>query len=106
MLVILLSVCAFAQSGNEASASLSSYTKDDFKVSIYPNPASDFINIQDKDDVVGNVLVYNLAGRKIKSFSVDGNQLLNIMDLPKGMYLVQFLDKKEKLLTTQRLSKR
>lgn len=106
LFIVLLSCCAFAQSANDASAIYSSYSKEDIKISLFPNPATDYINVQDKDNVVGNVVVYNLAGRKIKSFAIDGNQLLNIMDLPKGMYLIQFTDKRDKLLTTQRLSKR
>lgn len=106
LLILFIGFCTYAQSNNDASGNYTTAPNDEIKISIYPNPASDYINVQDKDNVLSNVIIYNLAGRRIKSFNTESNQLLNITDLPKGMYLIQFLDKGNKLLTTQRLSKK
>jgi hypothetical protein len=106
LLIVFVSCCAFAQVSVDASGSFASYSRDDVKISIYPNPASDYVNVQDRDNSVGSVNIFNLAGRKIKSFAIEGSQMLSIIDLPKGMYLIQFVDKKDKLITTQRLSKK
>ena len=76
------------------------------KITIYPNPATDYIKIQDKDNVVTSVVLYNLAGKKIKSFVPESGNSLDVSDLPKGMYLMQFIDKKNNLVSTQRLSKK
>lgn len=98
-------LCSYAQSNYN---SFGSYTtnSDVVKITIYPNPAADYIQVQDRDNVVSSVIIYNLAGRKIRTFEIDGDNSLNISDLPKGMYLMQFLDKKDKLVSTQRLSKK
>jgi len=50
--------------------------------------------------------VYNLVGRKIKEFKVEKGKSYSITELPKGMYLIQFVGVDGKVLTTQRLSKR
>lgn len=106
LLLIIIGFCTYAQSSNDVSGNYTATQKDEIKISIYPNPASDYISVQDKDNVLSNVIIYNLAGRRVKSFITESNQFLNITDLPKGMYLIQFLDKSNKLLTTQRLSKK
>ena len=76
------------------------------KISVYPNPASDFISIN-RDENVKQLAVFNLVGRKIKSFdNVVKLQQYDISDLPNGMYLIQVQDAAGKIITTQRISKR
>ena len=104
-LVLSMVFCAFSQSSSDGFGSSASYNEN-IKVSVYPNPASDYINIQDKTNTITSINVFDLAGRKIKTFKTEGIQMLSIVDLRKGIYLMQFLDKKEKLVTTQRLSKK
>ncbi len=74
-------------------------------ISIFPNPASDFIGLSDSENVK-QLIVFNVVGRKMKSFMVSEGEKYNISELPKGMYLVQILDLNNKIITTQRLSKR
>jgi hypothetical protein len=75
-------------------------------LSVFPNPATEFITVQDKNDAVGFVYVFNLVGKKVKEFEfVKGDQYY-IADLPKGMYLVQILDRNKHGLTTQKIEKR
>jgi hypothetical protein len=75
------------------------------ELSIFPNPAQDFIGIT-QEDLVGRILVYNMVGRKMKNFEVEKGEKYDISDLPHGMYLVQLVGKNNKVLLTQRLSKR
>ncbi len=76
------------------------------KVTIYPNPATEFISI-DNDTNVQSLQILNLVGRRIKIIEdVVRDTPYDISDLPNGMYLVQIIDKQGKVLTTQRLSKR
>ncbi len=76
------------------------------KISIYPNPATNFISIN-TDDQVKQINIFNLIGRKLKTISnVVKDQRYDITDLPNGMYLVQVVDNRHKILTTQRISKR
>lgn len=72
---------------------------------VFPNPAVDYITISSSQSVQ-HITVYNLLGRKMKSFTyIEGDRYF-IGDLPKGMYLVQMTGKDARLISTQRLSKR
>lgn len=75
-------------------------------LSVYPNPATDFISVQDNHDAVGQIVIFSIVGRRVKEFEyVKGDQYY-ISDLNKGMYLVQLIDRGNRILTTQKLEKR
>ncbi|MBP7822053.1 MAG: T9SS type A sorting domain-containing protein [Saprospiraceae bacterium] len=75
------------------------------EMSVYPNPASDYIGITEDDDIE-EINVYNLVGKRIKNFQAYKGQRYNIADIPTGVYLVQLMGDNGKIITTQRLSKR
>ena len=74
-------------------------------VVIYPNPVSDYFGITDNDNVKQIVLV-NLLGRRVRTFEYNKGERYLISDLPQGVYLVQFVGKGNRVLTTQRMSKK
>jgi hypothetical protein len=108
LLFIVLGFTGYVVNAQTSYNSASSFSSniEGVKITIYPNPATDYIQIQDKDNVVSTMILYNLAGRRIKSFTPEAGSTLDVSELPKGMYLMQFLDKKNKLVSTQRLSKK
>jgi hypothetical protein len=60
----------------------------DLALGIFPNPVHDvmtFRNLQGKQ----TVSLYALDGRLIKTFEATGNQVIDISDLPFGLYLVK-----------------
>ena len=75
-------------------------------LSVFPNPATEYISVQDNNDAVGFLSVYNLVGKKVKEFEFVKGEQYHISDLPKGMYLVQILDRSKRNLTTQKIEKR
>ncbi len=75
-------------------------------ISVYPNPATQFISI-DNDEDVKTITIYNLVGRKLKTFQdIQKNERYDVSTLPNGMYLVQVISNSNKIITTQRISKR
>ncbi|QEE50627.1 T9SS type A sorting domain-containing protein [Flavobacterium alkalisoli] len=61
------------------------------KFSIYPNPASDVINIANAENILVNgVEIVDLNGRVVKSVNLNGvtEAQINISDLSSGMYLM------------------
>ncbi len=72
---------------------------------VFPNPAVDYFSITN-DPSVEHIVIYNLLGRQMKSFTYTEGDRYFIGDLPKGMYLVQMTGRDSRLITTQRLSKR
>ena len=106
LLLILLSFfltgAAFAQSNSGGQVAQLTSKKN---ISVFPNPAINFIGLSETEDVK-QLIVFNVVGRKMKSFMVSEGEKYSIAELPKGMYLVQILGYDNKIITTQRLSKR
>ena len=76
-------------------------------ITIYPNPASDFINIDLKDMEDTRAIIYNKSGQIVKTFDHDEiDKDLDVSDLIDGIYYVKVLDDKgviygyEKLIKT------
>nr|WP_321452250.1 T9SS type A sorting domain-containing protein [uncultured Carboxylicivirga sp.] len=65
-------------------------TKDNV-ISIYPNPATDVINITSGKEVV-SVEVIAINGAKVKEFTRGNISQINISDLAKGIYIVVTTD--------------
>ncbi len=92
----LLSLSAFAQMEKRT---------DNGMISIYPNPATEYITVSN-EDAVKNIVLYNMVGRKMRTFTIEKGERYEIGDLPNGLYVVQLFSKTNKVLTTQRLTKK
>ncbi len=56
-------------------------------IAIYPNPATDIVNIVSQND--SELAIYNATGKEIKRVSTtQNNTAVDISDLPNGMYFV------------------
>jgi len=76
------------------------------KITIYPNPATNYISIDNAENVK-QIVIINLVGRKLKTFeNVQKDERYDVNELPNGMYLVQIIDNSNKILTTVRVSKK
>ena len=102
LLTLFLASAAFAQSDSDKPVAQLTSKKN---ISVFPNPAINFIGLSETEDVK-QLIVFNVVGRKMKSFMVSEGEKYDITELPKGMYLIQILDYDNKIITTQRLSKR
>ena len=61
------------------------------KLSISPNPANDFVNISNTENIrVSNIKITDLNGRVIKQNNFDNvsNINLNVSDLSSGVYMM------------------
>lgn len=74
-------------------------------IQVFPNPATEYFNVSSNQQVE-RITVYNLLGREMKSFTFTDGDRYFVGDLPKGMYLIQMTGKDNRLVSTQRLSKR
>jgi len=60
--------------------------------SIYPNPASNFINIQFPLDLqVKEVILFSIDGRKVMQFDYLQDNKIDIRNLAQGMYIVSLI---------------
>ena len=69
----------------KAKSSLSVKNPEMVSVSVYPNPASDILNIQTAESIT-NVTAYNIAGQKVLQANT---QTLNVSALKSGVYILK-----------------
>jgi len=59
----------------------------------YPNPATDYININLLENQLANVKVYNVTGSLVLNQDIDyTNTEINVSDLSKGTYIIKVTD--------------
>ncbi len=76
------------------------------QLTIYPNPATNFIMLKNSTGV-NELRIFNLIGRQVVNFtSVEKGQSFPVADLPNGMYLVQLIDVNNDIISTHRMNKR
>jgi hypothetical protein len=57
---------------------------------VYPNPATDMINVSFNEVVNGTVSIINIAGKEVLSATVNGAQTsISTTTLSSGVYYVQ-----------------
>jgi len=63
-------------------------------LSIHPNPASNFITINNIDFAeIANIEIFNIIGKKVLSFNNDiTSEVINISDLDNGIYIIRITD--------------
>ncbi|UPT65909.1 MAG: T9SS type A sorting domain-containing protein [Sphingobacteriales bacterium JAD_PAG50586_3] len=80
---------------------------EDFRLSIYPNPAEEYVSIDLPVLYNSGVFqVYNLQGQLVKSAAITtgGTQTFSISDMPNGIYqLVVYSNNNNKLLGREKL---
>lgn len=77
-------------------------------VNIYPNPATNYINIALNDKNISTVNVTNVIGNKIAKFAVDVNRspiYIPLDNVSTGVYLLQFVDSKGKIIGVKKVTK-
>ncbi|MFM8448916.1 MAG: T9SS type A sorting domain-containing protein [Haliscomenobacter sp.] len=75
------------------------------RIEVFPNPASSYISLTESQSVQ-RIAVYNLVGRMVRVYDqVEEEKRYYIGDLPRGMYLVQILGDRNRIITTTRVHK-
>jgi hypothetical protein len=82
--------------------SIAENNKLNHQLMVFPNPTNDRITIP----IEGNktIIVADLHGEIIKSFTTD-QQVISLLDIAAGQYLMTILNNENELLTTQKILK-
>lgn len=89
----------------EGSTLLSNNQFDSNTLQVFPNPATDILNVKlNNDTLLDNAIIYDLSGRIIKSAAVL-NQTIDVKSLATGSYLLVLSDEKGKSHTQKFLKK-
>ena len=103
--LLLTTGAALAQLDRGPSAYWEFDHNDTPQLRVFPNPAVDYIEVSNSQQVK-MLAVYNLVGRRVKTFQYGQGEKYFIGDLPRGMYLVQLIGDRNSVLTTQRVNLR
>jgi hypothetical protein len=82
--------------------------KNNAEVSIYPNPATNALNVVfDASMDVKNIAIYSIIGRQLNMFRVSGNNSanLNLENIPAGVYFVRLMNSRGDVVTTRKFTK-
>ncbi len=83
------------QQANNTAGVLSGVSINDLKLNIFPNPATDYINITTDNGATANMNVafYSLLGKEIQTIGkVDLPHKMNLKTLPAGTYFLRLTD--------------
>lgn len=92
------SVCAFKYYFTTPTGLKQLDKNDHFKISIYPNPAFNFINIKSSRNAIASIEIFNCIGELILIKQLDEKvkplvlENVNIDNLAKGVYLIKVVD--------------
>jgi hypothetical protein len=93
---LLLSVGLFAQSN------LKVIGNDDISVAVFPNPASDFLNVTVKGGLTkGTIKIFSALGTEIYADELDSFKKIDLSDFKNNVYLVNIYSNEELVQTTR-----
>lgn len=108
---------AYAQSGasnpvvpatnneSDAATGIASMRGND-GIAVYPNPAYGELNVLfDINTGIRNITVYNLIGKAITVYKVNGNSAkLDTENLPSGIYFIRLIDGQGRVVATRKFT--
>ncbi|OCK51918.1 hypothetical protein BA768_14440 [Chryseobacterium sp. CBo1] len=80
-----------ATGGNIATLATNENTLKENKIEIYPNPAQDWLNFTNSNNVEATVVVLDLSGKIVKK-EIIKNGKISVQDLLKGSYMIIYKD--------------
>lgn len=99
-LLLNINISAQAERTESFAADIEAY-----ELRVFPNPTTDSFQIIE-NTIVDEIIVYNIIGRKIRTFTHGSNKKYSLADVPDGMYFISLISQTEGVLKTLRISKR
>lgn len=74
---------------------ISSVKDFELKANLYPNPATDFLNIEFKEEFSGKIEIYSFYGHRLYASNIQNaySEKINISEFNSGMYILLLRDK-------------
>ena len=71
------------------ASTLSNNSFDKTQFSLYPNPITNELYIENEEIDIQQIKIYNLSGKQVLRVDYQNNQPIDVSNLAKGMYLVK-----------------
>lgn len=75
-------------------------------VSLYPNPATDWMSVKNQEGKVKSIAIYDLNGKVVLQQNIDTQTKLFVKPLPSGLYAVRCLDGQGNVMGSQSFIKK
>ncbi|MDP2175118.1 MAG: T9SS type A sorting domain-containing protein [Bacteroidota bacterium] len=73
---------------NHTNVSLSLLSK--YSIKIYPNPANEFLTIENSNKEVLNVLIMSVSGQNLINKTIEDQiEMVNLLNIPSGIYILK-----------------
>ena len=77
----------------------------DDMITVYPNPASTLLNIDLNNPNVKSVALVNVLGQKVIRQDLQTmNNVINVQDIVRGMYVVSFFNEENEIISSKKIS--
>ncbi len=75
------------------------------KINIFPNPVDNFFQLENPNNVVSSIHIFDILGKKALEFDAKGETSFDVSTLQSGRYFARIFDKDGKSLKVVRLIK-
>ena len=73
-------------------------------IRLFPNPANSYLNIDVQDIASAQMRMINIEGKELKrAFLNEGNNRLDVATLNRGIYILEIMDAKNKVLKREKV---
>src|SRR5690606_21411635 len=69
-------------------------------IKVYPNPTQDFISIDNSENLVSEIELYNVSGKMVMSGNLNGSDRISIQEFPAGNYILKLIDSNANIVST------
>ena len=74
-------------------------------IQLFPNPSTDYFQLN-RIDNIDHLVLYNVLGRKIREYDADNGARYRLNGLPDGIYLLALVNDRKGVVRTLRIQKR
>lgn len=69
-------------------------------IKVYPNPTQDYLTIDNSENLVSSVELYNVSGKMVMNSNLNGNDRISIQELAAGNYILKLVDANANIVST------
>lgn len=74
-------------------------------IKVYPNPTQDYISIDNSENLVSVVELYNVSGKMVLTTNLNGSDRVSLQELAAGNYILKLVDVNSNIVSTNLVMK-
>lgn len=74
-------------------------------INVYPNPTQDFVTIDNYENRVAAVELYNVSGKLVLRSDLNGSDRISLQELTSGNYILKLVDENANIVSTNLIVK-